>query len=185
MIDNESDIYNIGDEIQVKNVDYGTNREYVAKSYIVNSVKIYDTAAEIDGVQDKLIETDYYMGADPEKPAILKKDEVACGKLLLCDISVKNIEDEICTVGDISLVYEINGACQLLGYPIYFSNAKDNEHGIYDYTLVQGQSLDAQIGFCVDPALLQIDNMDLSKLYLSVNFNGDEENRQFIDLRLE
>lgn len=39
MIDNESDIYNIGDEIQVKNVDYGTNREYVAKSYIVNSVK--------------------------------------------------------------------------------------------------------------------------------------------------
>ena len=94
VIDNESDIYNIGDEIQVKNVDYGTNREYVAKSYIVNSVKIYDTAAEIDGVQDKLIETDYYMGADPEKPAILKKDEVACGKLLLCDISVKNIEDE-------------------------------------------------------------------------------------------
>ena len=51
--------------------------------------------------------------------------------------------------------------------------------------VVQGQSLDAQIGFCVDPALLQIDNMDLSKLYLSVNFNGDEENRQFIDLRLE
>lgn len=50
---------------------------------------------------------------------------------------------------------------------------------------MQGQSLDAQIGFCVDPALLQIDNMDLSKLYLSVNFNGDEENRQFIDLRLE
>lgn len=40
-------------------------------------------------MQDKLIETDYYMGADPEKPAILKKDEVACGKLLLCDISVK------------------------------------------------------------------------------------------------
>lgn len=39
VIDNESDIYNIGDEIQVKNVDYGTNREYVAKSYIVNSVK--------------------------------------------------------------------------------------------------------------------------------------------------
>lgn len=73
MIDNESDIYNIGDEIQVKNVDYGTNREYVAKSYIVNSVKIYDTAAESDGVQDKLIETDYYMGADPEKPAILKR----------------------------------------------------------------------------------------------------------------
>ena len=101
------------------------------------------------------------------------------------DISVKNIEDEICTVGDISLVYDINGVCQLLGYPVYFSNAKDNEHGIYDYTLVQGQSLDAQIGFCVDPALLQIDNMDLSKLYLSVNFNGDEENRQFIDLRLE
>lgn len=89
VIDNESDIYNISDEIQVKNVDYGTNREYVAKSYIVNSVKIYDTAAEIDGVQDKLIETDYYMGADPEKPAILKTDEVACGKLLLCDISVK------------------------------------------------------------------------------------------------
>ena len=167
VIDNESDIYNIGDEIQVKNVDYGTNREYVAKSYIVNSVKIYDTAAEIDGVQDKLIETDYYMGADPEKPAILKKDEVACGKLLLCDISVKNIEDEICTVGDISLVYDINGVCQLLGYP------------------VQGQSLDAQIGFCVDPALLQIDNMDLNKLYLSVNFNGDEENRQFIDPGLE
>lgn len=54
-------------------MDYGTNREYVAKSYIVNSVKIYDTAAEIDGVQDKLIETDYYMGADPEKPAILKR----------------------------------------------------------------------------------------------------------------
>lgn len=155
------------------------------ESYIVNSVKIYDTAAEIDGVQDKLIETDYYMGADPEKPAILKKDEVACGKLLLCDISVKNIEDEICTVGDISLVYDINGVCQLLGYPVYFSNAKDNEHGIYDYTLVQGQSLDAQIGFCVDPALLQIDNMDLNKLYLSVNFNGDEENRQFIDPGLE
>ena len=71
-------------------------------------------------MQDKLIETDYYMGADPEKPAILKKDEVACGKLLLCDISVKNIEDEICTVGDISLVYDINGVCQLLGYPVYF-----------------------------------------------------------------
>ena len=53
-IDNESDIYNIGDEIQVKNVDYGTNREYVAKRYIVNRVKIYDSAAEIDGVQDKL-----------------------------------------------------------------------------------------------------------------------------------
>ena len=175
----------IGDEIQVKNVDYGTNREYVAKSYIVNSVKIYDTAAEIDGVQDKLIETDYYMGADPEKPAILKKDEVACGKFLFCDISVKNIEDEICTVGDISLVYEINGVCQLLGYPVYFSNAKDNEHGIYDYTLVHGQTLNASIGFCVDPALLQIDNMDLSKLYLSVNFNGDEEYRQFIDLGLE
>lgn len=50
---------------------------------------------------------------------------------------------------------------------------------------MQGQSLDAQIGFCVDPALLQIDNMDLSKLYLSVNFNGDEENRQFIDPGLE
>ena len=77
VIDNDSDIYNIGDEIQVKNVDYGTNREYVAKSYIVNSVKIYDTASEIDGVQDKLIETDYYMGADPQKPAVLKKDEVA------------------------------------------------------------------------------------------------------------
>ena len=101
------------------------------------------------------------MGADPEKPAILKKDEVACGKLLLCDISVKNIEDEICTVGDISLVYDINGVCQLLGYPVYFSNAKDNEHGIYDYTLVQGQSLDAQIGFCVDHAFLQINNKKL------------------------
>ena len=65
VIDDKDDMYNIGDEIDVKTVEYGTDREYIEKCYTVNSVKLYDTAAEVDGVSDNLIEIDYYMGADP------------------------------------------------------------------------------------------------------------------------
>jgi len=45
--------------------------------------------------------------------------------------------------------------------------------------------MDVQLGWCVDPDLLQISDMDMSKLYLAVNFNGEEENRQYIKLGLE
>lgn len=65
VIDDKDDMYNIGDEIEVKTIEYGTDREYIEKCYTVNSVKLYDTAAEVDGVSDNLIEIDYYMGADP------------------------------------------------------------------------------------------------------------------------
>ena len=139
----------------------------------------------MDGVSDNLIEIDYYMGADPEKPKLMKKEEVASGKFLYCDVSVKNVEDNTCTIGDISLVYEVDGACRLVGSPVYFSAAKDLDNGNYDYNLLQGQSMDVQLGWCVDPDLLQISDMDMSKLYLAVNFNGEEENRQYIKLGLE
>lgn len=185
VIDDKDDMYNIGDEIDVKTVEYGTDREYIEKCYTVNSVKLYDTAAEVDGVSDNLIEIDYYMGADPEKPKLMKKEEVASGKFLYCDVSVKNVEDNTCTIGDISLVYEVDGACRLVGSPVYFSAAKDLDNGNYDYNLLQGQSMDVQLGWCVDPDLLQISDMDMSKLYLAVNFNGEEENRQYIKLGLE
>jgi len=124
VIDDKDDMYNIGDEIDVKKVEYGTDREYIEKCYTVNSVKLYDTAAEVDGVSDNLIEIDYYMGADPEKPKAMKKEEVASGKFLYCDVSVKNVEDNTCTIGDISLVYEVDGACRLVGSPVYFSAAR-------------------------------------------------------------
>lgn len=185
VIDDKDDMYNIGDEIDVKTVEYGTDREYIGKCYTVNSVKLYDTAAEVDGVSDNLIEIDYYMGADPEKPKAMKKEEVASGKFLYCDVSVKNVEDNTCTIGDISLVYEVDGACRLVGSPVYFSAAKDLDNVNYDYNLLQGQSMDVQLGWCVDPDLLQISDMDMSKLYLAVNFNGEEENRQYIKLGLE
>lgn len=185
VIDDKDDMYNIGDEIDVKTVEYGTDREYIEKCYTVNSVKLYDTTAEVDGVSDNLIEIDYYMGADPEKPKAMKKEEVASGKFLYCDVSVKNVEDNTCTIGDISLVYEVDGACRLVGSPVYFSAAKDLDNVNYDYNLLQGQSMDVQLGWCVDPDLLQISDMDMSKLYLTVNFNGEEENRQYIKLGLE
>ena len=185
VIDDKDDMYNIGDEIDVKTVEYGTDREYIEKCYTVNSVKLYATAAEVDGVSDNLIEIDYYMGADPEKPKAMKKEEVASGKFLYCDVSVKNVEDNTCTIGDISLVYEVDGACRLVGSPVYFSAAKDLDNVNYDYNLLQGQSMDVQLGWCVDPDLLQISDMDMSKLYLAVNFNGEEENRQYIKLGLE
>lgn len=185
VIDDKDDMYNIGDEIDVKTVEYGTDREYIEKCYTVNSVKLYDTSAEVDGVSDNLIEIDYYMGADPEKPKAMKKEEVASGKFLYCDVSVKNVEDNTCTIGDISLVYEVDGACRLVGSPVYFSAAKDLDNVNYDYNLLQGQSMDVQLGWCVDPDLLQISDMDMSKLYLAVNFNGEEENRQYIKLGLE
>ena len=185
VIDDKDDMYNIGDEIDVKTVEYGTDREYIEKCYTVNSVKLYDPAAEVDGVSDNLIEIDYYMGADPEKPKAMKKEEVASGKFLYCDVSVKNVEDNTCTIGDISLVYEVDGACRLVGSPVYFSAAKDLDNVNYDYNLLQGQSMDVQLGWCVDPDLLQISDMDMGKLYLAVNFNGEEENRQYIKLGLE
>ncbi len=185
VIDDKDDMYNIGDEIDVKTVEYGTDREYIEKCYTVNSVKLYNTAAEVDGVSDNLIEIDYYMGADPEKPKVMKKEEAASGKFLYCGVSVKNVEDNTCTVGDISLVYEVDGVCRLVGSPVYFSAAKDLDNGNYDYNLLQGQSMDVQLGWCVDPDLLQISDMDMSKLYLAVNFNGEEENRQYIKLGLE
>ena len=39
----KDDMYNIGDEIEVKTIEYGTDREYIEKCYTVNSVKLYDT----------------------------------------------------------------------------------------------------------------------------------------------
>lgn len=45
--------------------------------------------------------------------------------------------------------------------------------------------MDVQLGWCVDPDLLQISDMDMSKLYLAVNFDCEEENRQYIKLGLE
>ena len=83
VIDDKDDMYNIGDEIDVKTVEYGTDREYIEKCYTVNSVKLYDTAAEVDGVSDNLIEIDYYMGADPEKPKANEKGEVAYRKIFI------------------------------------------------------------------------------------------------------
>ena len=61
VIDDKDDMYNIGDEIDVKTVEYGTDREYIEKCYTVNSVKLYDTAAEVDGVSDNLIEIDFHV----------------------------------------------------------------------------------------------------------------------------
>ena len=61
VIDDKDDMYNIGDEIDVKTVEYGTDREYIEKCYTVNSVKLYDTAAEVDGISDNLIEIDFHV----------------------------------------------------------------------------------------------------------------------------
>ena len=49
-------------------------------------------AAEVDGVSDNLIEIDYYMGADPEKPKVMKRKKLTSGKFLYCGVSVKNVE---------------------------------------------------------------------------------------------
>lgn len=82
-------------------------------------------------------------------------------------------------------MYEVDGVCRLVGSPVYFSAAKDLDNGNYNYNLLQGQSMDVQLGWCVDPDLLQISDMDMSKLYLAVNFDCEEENRQYIKLGLE
>lgn len=185
IIEDKDGTYNIGDEIEVSTVEFGTDREYLEKCYTINCAKIYDTASQIDGVQDKLFEMDYYMGANPEQPKVMKIEDTAQGRFLYCDITIKNVEDSTCTIGDLDLVYEVDGVCQLVGYPVYFSASKNEEHGAFEYNLLQGQSMDAKIGWCVDSDLLQIKNMDVSKLFLAVNFSGEEEDRQFINLGLE
>ena len=49
VIDDKDDMYNIGDEIDVKTVEYGTDREYIEKCYTVNSVKLYDKGVNGSG----------------------------------------------------------------------------------------------------------------------------------------
>lgn len=177
--------YGVGEEVEVDAIEFGTNREYLAKCYTINSVNIYDVASQICDEQNKLYEVDYYIGANPEQPKVLKAEDTLQGEFLCCDITIKNIEDSICTIGDLSLVYEKDGICQFLGYPIYFADAKDNNHGANEYVLLPGKTLDTKIGWCVDSNLLQIENMDKSKLFLFINFNGEKEERKIINLGLE
>lgn len=177
--------YSVGDKVEVNAVEFGTNRKYLAKCYTINSVNIYDATSQICEEQNKLYEVDYYIGANPEQPKVLKAEDTLQGEFLYCDITIKNIEDSICTIGDLSLVYEKDGICQFLGYPIYFADAKDTNHGANEYVLLPGKTLDTKIGWCVDSNLLQIENMDKSKLFLFVNYNGEKEERKIINLGLE
>lgn len=184
LIDEKNNLFHLGDEVEEHLMKHETNAEYVANRYRVNSAKLYDSASDVDDVKGKLLDVDCYLKLDPEKPKFFHGEELASRRFLYCDLTIYNENDDDCNISGLSLVYEQDGVCQMVGSPAYFSASKDSEQDVYAYTLLPGQSLDVQIGWCVDPDLLQIRDFDSSHLYLQIP-SIEEIGNQFIDLGLE
>lgn len=181
----ESNFYKIGDLIENKNVNQENNSVEIESCYTIRSATIYDTASEIEGIEDKIVDTEICAGGNPQKPDVIEKNEILNKKFLCCDIEIKNVNDSLCNISKIGLAYKENGVCNFLSEPSYFSKSKNMLQGVYEYNLLPGQTMTAQIGWCVDENLLQIENFDKKNLCLAIDYYGDEDVRKFVDLGLE
>lgn len=182
-IDKKNNLYEIDDEIE--NINIENNVTEIQNCYTIKNAILYDSASAINGISEQIIDTEIYEGGNLEKPEIITRDEILNGQFLCCDIEIKNIMDITCNISNIGLAYEQDGVCNFLCYPSYFSESKDLDQCFYEYNILPGQTITAQIGWCADAQLLKIKNFDKKNLYLVINYDGDEDVRKIINLGFE
>lgn len=186
VVDTESDsYYELGDQIEL--IEPGGDKpDYVGLEYTVNSAQIYSNPSEAGIEKDSLCESaECYKGLQPEAPECIERDDAMNSKILLCDMTIKNINKQENNIDDFSLTYENdNKELVMVGFPVYFSNPKNMQSEYYNYVLLEGQSMTVQVGWIVDEDVLEVDQLDEKRLFLVQKFGSDAEHMKVIALGL-
>ena len=177
----KSEVYKVGEEVEVKRPTDEDENNIIYKVK-VNSAKVYENPLEAGIAKERLVSSDYY-GISKE-PKVKEIDEIASGKILLCDIDITNINEEADgNITFLDLVLE-NSDKELnaVGLPVYLSNSiavNSEDSNMYHFNLEKGKNTNLQVGFPVDDDVLKA-----GKLYLVDSYMAKEKLVSYIDLGL-
>ncbi len=180
----------MGENIKSYDVECSKKGEIISskaiQEYKVNSAKIYDGVLNSDIDESKLMEADYNWELSYEHTKFVTKEEIIKSKILICDVSVKNIDGDEHNITDLSLVYK-NKKNQMLfiGYPVYFSGPKENKIDGNDYVLLKGQTMEAKIAWILDSDISGVQEYDLDRVYLATGFDGLAGIQEYVKLDIK
>lgn len=191
-IPKDKTIYNIGDVVSPisKNSLLDTG---VYVHFKVKSAKIYEKVkdANIDEskISDKWELFDSVCGYD-----ILaeKNEETMNSRFLLCDMDFEYVQSYIDwldfdTVTRYALIYvQDDGRYVMTGFPIYFSEKGEYQSAYRKNAFsVKDGKVNMQIGWVVDKDIFNVEEFDVSKLYICTAHDGMEKNQEFVYLGLK
>lgn len=179
--------HNMGETIYDYDVTYSSKGDIISKEkltgYTINQAKIYDNPHEADINKDDIIESDYYWQLAQDTPKFIKSDVIENSKIIILDTSIQAINNGVHNITNLALTYKNdNDELLQIGNPIYFSNSKDHNQKVYEYALLNGQSINTKVAWLLDEKVIGIDKLDLDRLYVSTNYSGDLKNQEFIKI---
>ncbi len=185
-VDEESEnFYRIGEKIETIDTDQN-EKDFVASEYTVNSAKIYNNPSEAGIEKEALCENvEYYKGLLPDNCELTDRDTAMDSKILVCDLTIKNIDIRTCNITEFVLVYEKEDKELVrVGFPAYFSAPKNMSTEYYDYDLLEGKSMTVQVGWMIDEKVLEVEPLDKEHFFLVQNFGSNPKYEKVIALDL-
>lgn len=171
-------IHKIGEKFTILGIDENDN-DVVGMECTVNSAKIYNNPKEAGFKKDQLIEPEVYLKLDPNNPEVIYMDEVMKSKIVVCDLTLKNIALGEENITEFSIMNKgKDGEIVDVGFPIYFSKPKSKSE-YYHLVWLKGQTVNVQVAWIIDEKTLQLDESIEKSLYL---MSGSDSNAQFEEI---
>lgn len=162
--DLNNNIYHIGDHVIIENGSLLNNGAKDITGYIVTVLKAecYSKYSDAEIPTEDYIECESF---DFFNAGLVKIEDADNYSLILCDVCIENVNDlEDFNITNLNLVtVDDQGVVANISYPCYFSAGFDEEKA-YHCEILQGDSINAQVGWLVDLA-----HYDLTSLWLQVN----------------
>jgi uncharacterized protein YktA (UPF0223 family) len=193
-IPEDKTIYNIGDTLYPKKYlsDFSTEEVGSYMQLTINSATVYEHAYDA-GIDESEFcdDSDIYKQLSPFQPKLIEKDIAMSGRFLLCDISIKYEDffleenaDGTDNITFLNLIYVYDDGSYVTtgNVPFYLSN-----HG-YNYTNfdIGSDTINLQVGWIIDKEIFELDEFDVSKLYLIMpHRTSDERLMEFVYLGLK
>lgn len=180
-IPKDSPTYSIGDEVKYIHKENKFSEPELELTYTVNSAKVYDRARDSGIDESKFFQFEVYEEFIPNECHLKPAADCLDARLLVCDISIKYEDLYIEKFGNedgitfLSLIYVFDdGSYSNVSMPCYVSNGKEAPHH-FDFDIPESQAVNMQVGWVIDPKVLNVDELDISRLRIVTSSGGHED----------
>lgn len=180
-IPKDSPTYSIGDEVKYTYKDNKFSEPELELTYMVNSAKVYDSAKDSGIDESNFFQFEVYEEFIPNVARLKPVEDCLDARLLVCDISIKYEDLYIEKFGNednitfLSLIYVFDdGSYSNVSMPCYVSNGKEAPYN-YDFDIPESQAVNTQVGWVIDPEVLKVDELDISRLRIVTSSGGHED----------
>lgn len=182
-------IYNIGDKVSPLMYINDANGDKNALEFTINSANVYEHASDSGIDKSKFSDGEVYRMLSPCQPSLVLVDRAYDARCLVCDITLKYDDIYVdaynggSNITYFALVYVYDDNSYILtGMPIYLSNSNGWHYTNFD---ISTEPINLQVGWIIDKEIFEMDDFDISRLYICTLHNSSNKYKEFVNLGLK